>query len=187
MSTVRAFARLLAPTLLLLGILGPPAMAAEAEGDFRLVTPDDAGDLNAGIKVSPRVNLSDLGLPAYPGATRRRDKEDDMPAVSLGLWGGIFGLKLAVIKYRSHDDFERVVGFYRDALAHYGPVLDCSRGAAPIEKAPEKDSLDCDDDKARAGERVFKVGSKTNQRIFSAREVEGEVHFELVYVRLKGV
>ena len=109
----------------------------------------------AGLDIHANAEAADVGLPAYPGAIKKTDKGGDPSGFSFGIWGDSFGIKLAVVSYRSVDSVDKVAAFYRDALGKYGPVLDCSRNQkrpddAPRSKAQKKADHDkpvtCDDD-----------------------------------------
>ena len=151
-----------------------------------------------GLDIHADADAKDVGLPVYPGAVKKAEKDDDTPGLSFGLWGESFGIKLAVVSYRSTDNVETVAAFYRDALAKYGPVLDCTLNPkkpditlppkADSDKKSENDQpVTCDDDTVEAGGRLFKVGT---QRL--AARVQGPLRwhdgasFELVRVDTHG-
>ena len=151
---------------------------------------DDSGGFSAGIDIRPSASAGEVGLAIYPGATRRKDKDDDSPALSLSLWGGALGMKLVVLKFASGDPPERVAAYYRDALGRDGPVLDCSPPRPP--KAPgaaaarDKKALHCDDDgdDAPAGTRVYKSGSAKHHRIVHVSPAGSGATFDLVRLDL---
>src|SRR5580658_2745617 len=92
---------------------------------FPAAAQDESGK-GAGVYVGADANAKDVGLPIYPGSRPHKDKDNDTPATKLGLWGGSFAFKLAVIKMESNDSPDKVAAFYKKALAKYGPVLDCT-------------------------------------------------------------
>lgn len=146
--------------------LAPPAAAA-----------------GAGVELNDRSSPADVGLPAYPGATIRRDKPDDGEGLNLSLWGGSLGFKLALVKFSTGDPVDKVAAYYREAMARHGTVLDCTgpRPAAPA--APDKKVLACNkDDKGEPGGKLYKVGTPQQQRIVSIKPVGGRVEFEMVRV-----
>jgi len=153
-----------------------------------------ADGFKAGIEIKAEASMREIGLPIYPGARPQIDREGDEPAVSMGLWGGMFGFKLQVNKFQSADDVEAVAAYYREAMAKHGTVLDCS---APPAKAVRinKDSKDdkdddnrlsCKDDKPEAGGRLYKVGSKKNFRVVAIKPVATGVHFQVLRITLGG-
>ena len=80
-----------------------------------------APGFSAGLELRTEAQAVDVGLPWYPGAVVQRDNAKDEGAVQLGLWGGLFGFKLSVLKLASSDNLETVSAFYRTALARkYG-------------------------------------------------------------------
>jgi hypothetical protein len=148
-----------------------------------------SGDLNAGITISKQATAKDVGLPVYPGATPHKDPKDDSGA-NFGLWGGSFGLKLAVLKLDSGDSAEKVAAFYRKALAKYGPVLDCSNSTGKAadngQNSDKSGKLTCGDDKPDAGELLFKAGTKEKQHVVSVKPVAAGVNIDLVYLEARG-
>ncbi|HEY1090072.1 MAG TPA: hypothetical protein VGE47_03190, partial [Burkholderiaceae bacterium] len=121
-----------------------------------------ADSFKAGIEMKSEASLAAIGLPAYPGAVPRQDSQTDKSAFSFGVWGGMFGLKIEVLKFESSDSFDKISVFYRQALARHGQVLDCSivPPAPPpaASKAEDKRTLRCDSGDRGPGRQVYKVG-----------------------------
>src|ERR1700756_3030750 len=148
----------------------------------------------AGLDIHADADAADVGLPSYPGAIKKSDLDGDRSGFSFGLWGESFGIKLAVVSYRSVDSVDKVAAFYRDALAKYGPVLDCSRNQkkpdAPHvhhdDKADKDTPVTCDNDTVEAGGRLYKVGTHRAQRVFKAARWHDGASFELVRVEQHG-
>jgi hypothetical protein len=159
---------MLLPALIAVATLAgaPPAVAA-----------------GAGIELNHPSSTSDVGLPAYPGAVIRRDAPDDGDGLNLALWGGSLGFKLALVKFSSGDPVDKVAAFYRDAMARYGTVLDCT-GPRPAAPAPtDKKVLACNkDDKGEAGGKLYKVGTPNQQRIVHIKPLSGRVEFDMVKI-----
>jgi hypothetical protein len=160
--------------------------AASARTGARGGEQDQSG---AGVMVSKQATAKDVGLPVYPGARAHKDEKGDSPSVQMGMWGGSFGFKLAVMKMESNDAPEKIAEFYKKALAKYGTVLNCSD---PSQKASAKDKggssnkLECDDDKPEKGGLVFKAGTKEKQHIVGIQpNGQGSV-FQLAYVEARG-
>lgn len=140
-----------------------------------------AAAAGAGVELNERSSPADVGLPAYPGATIRRDKPDDGEGLNLSLWGGSLGFKLALVKFSTTDPVDKVAAYYREAMGRYGTVLDCTgpRPAAPADKKV----LACNkDDKGEPGGRLYKVGTPQQQRIVSIKPAGGRVEFDMVRV-----
>lgn len=143
------------------------------------------GNKSAGIYFNAEASAKDVGLPVYPGARPHKEKDDDSESVKMGLWGGSYGFKLAVLKLESNDSPEKVAAFYKRALGKYGTVLDC--GAAPSqtgEKSGSKSSkqLTCEDDKPKPGGMEFKAGTKEKQHIVGIEPNGSGSVFQLVYL-----
>ena len=148
-----------------------------------------------GLDVHADADAADVGLPAYPGAVKKAEKGGDPSGFKFGIWGDSFGIKIAVVSYRSTDSVDKVAAFYREALAQYGPVLDCSRNAKKPDAAPPSDDekkaakdkpVTCDNDTVDAGGRLFKVGTGRAQRVFKASPWHDGASFELVRVEEHG-
>jgi len=142
----------------------------------------------AGITFSKQATPKEVGLPAYPGAKLRKDENDDAASVQMGLWGGTFGLKLAVMKMESNDGPEKVAEFYKKALAKYGTVLNCSDGSQRTgakDKAGSSNKLECEDDKAERGELLFKAGTKEKQHIVAIQPNGQGSRFQMVYLEAR--
>lgn len=160
-------------------ISGTPAGAASVRG---------AQDKDsAGVTFSKQATAKEVGVPVYPGAKPHKDEKDDSSSVNMGLWGGSFGFKLAVMKMESNAAPEKIAEFYKKALAKYGAVLNCS-DASP--KAKDKDEssnkLTCDDDKPEKGGLVFKAGTKEKQHVVAIQPNGTGSLFQLVYVEARG-
>ncbi len=144
--------------------------------------PADGQAAGAGIELNGNASAGDVGLPAYPGATVRRD-DDGHGGLNLALWGGSLGFKLSLTKFSSGDSLDKVASFYRDAMGQYGNVLDCT-GPRPASSAPvDKKVLACNkDDKGEAGGKLYKVGTPQLQRIVSIKPVSGRIDFEMLKI-----
>jgi hypothetical protein len=148
----------------------------------------------AGLDIHADADAADVGLPAYPGAVKKSDLDGDHSGFSFGVWGESFGIKLAVVSYRSTDSVDKIAAFYRDALAHYGPVLDCSGNQKKPgeqhthhdDKADKDLPVSCDNDTVEAGGRLYKVGTHRAQRVFKVKPWHDGASFELVRVEEHG-
>ncbi len=169
-------------------VFGALAMmaVASARAGFVGAEQDQSG---AGVMLSKQATAKDVGLPVYPGAKAHKDEKDDSPTVQMGLWGGSFGFKLAVMKMESNDAPEKIAEFYKKALAKYGAVLNCSdasQKASGKDKGGSSNKLECDDDKAEKGGLVFKAGTKEKQHVVGIQPNGQGSLFQLVYVEARG-
>ena len=145
-----------------------------------------------GLDIHADADAADVGVPAYPGAIKKTDRGGDPTGFSFGVWGESFGIRIAVVSYRSVDGVDKVAAFYRDALGKYGPVLDCTGNTEKPDspkhdgKADKDKPVTCDNDTIEAGGRLFKVGTNRAQRIFKARPWHDGTTFELVRVEEHG-
>jgi hypothetical protein len=146
-----------------------------------------AAPFDAGLRFGAQANETDLGLPLFPGAQVQRDDKEDKAAVRMDLWGGAFGLRMAVGKFKVAAKPEELQAFYAKALAVHGAVLSCKGPAPKAEKRKDKGRdapLSCDD--TRAEGLVLKVGSERNQRHVAIQAKGDETHFQIVRIEMKG-
>jgi len=143
----------------------------------------------AGVTFSKQATAKDVGLPAYPGSKAHKDEKEDSSSVQMGLWGGAFGFKLAVMKMESSDAPEKIAEFYKKALVKYGTVLNCSEGSQKADardKSGSSNKLECDEDKPEKGGLVFKAGTKEKQHVVAIQQNGAGSLFQLVYVEARG-
>ena len=87
-----------------------------ALGSARAGTAQEQQDKDsAGVTFSKQATAKEVGVPVYPGAKPHKDEKDDSSSVNMGLWGGSFGFKLAVMKMESNDAPEKIAEFYKKA------------------------------------------------------------------------
>jgi hypothetical protein len=177
----------LAVTGVFCGFLGTAVLLPSAQGNPPGgKTQDQDG---AGVVFNKQATAKDVGLAVYPGARPHKDEKDDSASVKMGLWGGSFGFKLAVMKMDSDDKPEKIAEFYKKALAKYGPVLNCSESASRTKTDDEHKSsnqIDCGDDKPEQGGLMFKAGTKEKQHIVGIQSNGNGAVFQLVYVESRG-
>ncbi len=140
------------------------------------------GGFGAGFELRPQANDSDVGLPIYPGAVRRIDKDDDSHGLTFSAWGGAWGFKIAALKLTSAAPIDQVAGYYRDALGRLGNILDCSPPQTQPRKRRDDGQLGCDDDGPTGNARVYKVGVPQHQRVVSLKAQGDHVDIDLVRV-----
>lgn len=137
-----------------------------------------------GFVLSDEATAHDVGLPIYPGARLHKDENNDTPALQMGLWGKSSGFKLAVLKLESSDAPEKIVAFYRKALAKYGAVMDCSKVSASKNDSDQDDSdvIDCKSDHPEPASVTLKSGTKRKQHVVGIQPNSKGTLFQLVYV-----
>lgn len=164
----RRFVTLAAAFFALIAIPSQPALAQSKDKgkDGINVTIQSKDGTDAGLVISGSPTAKEVGLPIYPGARLHKDEKDDSAGVKLGLWGGLFGFKVVVLKLESADSPEKLAAFYQKALAKYGKVLDCTHNPPNNEDKDKKSHvLTCRDDRPEAGGMLFKAGTKEKQHI----------------------
>jgi hypothetical protein len=157
--------------------------------DKHLDIHSSAGDLHVGDD----ADAQKAGLPLYPGARLRHDKDNDN--ANVGLLTDAFGIKFVIAKYESDDAPEKIIDYYRERLKKFGKVLEChtkdhSDAHADFDDDDESNhrpkELKCEGDNSGPITEL-KVGTERNQHVVSIESKEGHgANFTLVYVHTRG-
>jgi hypothetical protein len=92
-----------------------------------------------------QISASDLGLPAYPGATQVKDNDKNKSAdVHMGF--GEWQLRVRAVNYETADSKEQVTAFYKKALGRFGDVLTCQDKEPVGTPTATSEGLTCSDD-----------------------------------------
>jgi hypothetical protein len=159
---------------------------SDASQDDHLDVRSSIGDLHVGKDADARK----AGLPLYPGARPKQEKDND--PLNFGILTESFGFKIVVAKYESDDAPDKVIAYYRDKLKKYGKVLECRTSEhggdahADIDDKHSKD-LKCEGDNSGPVTEL-KVGTEDNQRVVAIEPRDGHSGstFALVYVYTRG-
>jgi hypothetical protein len=154
----------------------------------------NVGDLHLGKD----ADAQKTGLPLYPGARPKREKDND--PLNFGIFTEAFGFKIVLAKYESDDAPGKVVDFYRDRMKKYGKVLEChtkehggdAHADFDDDKDKDKDSkgpkpLKCEGDNTGPVTEL-KVGTEDNQHVVAIEPNKGHPGsiLALVYVYARG-
>lgn len=143
-------------------------------------------DTDAGLVIKLEATAKEVGLPLYPGSKPHKDSKDDSSGANVGLWGTTFGFKVVALKMESNDSQDKIAAFYQKALAKYGKVLDCTNNPpGTAEKDKNSNELTCQDDRADAGGRLFKAGTKHKQHIVGIKPGAHATEFDLAYLETR--
>jgi len=150
------------------------------------------GDMHVGKDASAQKQ----GLPLYPGAHAKEEKDND--PLNFGILTDSFGMKLMVAKYESSDAPAKIVDFYRGKLKKFGTVLECHSQKHSGNVEVHDDDRDSDNDKKESKElkckensgpvTELKVGTEDNQHevaVEPADSGKGST-FALVYLYTRG-
>ncbi len=129
----------------------------------------------AGLVLRDSASDEDTGIPAYPGAVVQPRTQNQSPALDLAFWASGRGMHLSLVKYWSRDSAVRVAAFYRQALAQYGSVIDCS--ASPRDAACE--------DEPEEGTVELRAGPKSDRRIVASVQKKDRCEIAAVRVRAR--
>lgn len=144
-------------------------------------------DTDAGLTIKAQATAKEVGLPLYPHSRPHKDEQDDSSGANVGLWSNTFGLKVVALKMESDDSQDKIAAFYQKSLSKYGKVLDCTNNPrGTVEKDKKSDELTCQDDRADAGGRLFKAGTKHKQHVVGIKPSGNAVQYDLVYLETRG-
>lgn len=145
------------------------------------------------VKTDNTAILEQIGLPAYPGATLVKNK-DDKGSADVNLHFGSFHLKVNAAGYRTADSPDMVKAFYRKALTKYGDVIECHDGKTVGTPTKTADGLTCNDQGGAhiqvshdlTGKTQLRAGSRQHQHIVDIDPEGSGTKFGLVALDLPG-
>jgi len=170
--------------------LSLPAFAQQSDTQDK---PFDVRSSLGDMHVGKDADAEKQGLPLYPGARPKQEKDNDL--LNFGILTESFGMKLMVAKYESDDPPSKITDFYRGKLKKFGKVLEChsQKHSGDVEVHDDKDSKDsnnnelkCDEDSGPVTE--LKVGTEDHQHVVAIepRDSGKGTTFALVYVHTRG-
>ncbi len=137
------------------------------------------------VATNEKAKSEDTGLPVYPGARvapeETASSDSQAANVSMGFAG--FGLKVIARKYESDDPPDKLLDFYRKALAKYGKVTEC-KGDLDMNTGKNGTEVKCSPssrDKTELGTTEGDV-----HHIVSVEPSGKTTKFGLVYLKLQG-
>lgn len=141
----RVHARLLSTTALLCSALFFAVLGCSVQEhkngdakDVHLHTP--VGGLD--VRTNSAAGI-DVGLPVYPGAVASSKNDDDSGSADIHMSFGKWQLHVKAVEYQSSDPEEKVIAFYKKAMASYGDVLTCKDKIAIGQPASTSQGLTC--------------------------------------------
>jgi hypothetical protein len=105
-----------------------------------------SSDFKLELHANKNVSATEIGLPAYPGATLVKEADNDNPA-DLGFTFGDTHFRIMAVKYVTTDTPERVLAFYRKPLSRYGELLECNQGKPVGSVTTARGGLTCTEQK----------------------------------------
>jgi len=171
-------------------ILSLPAFAQQSDSQDK-DKPFDVRSSIGDMHVGKDADAAKQGLPLYPGARPKQEKDND--SLNFGILTESFGMKLMVAKYESDDSPAKIVEFYRGHLKKFGKVLEChsQKHGGDVEVHDDKDSSDskqlkCDEDSGPVTE--LKVGTEDHQHVVAIEPGDSGkgTTFALVYIHTQG-
>jgi hypothetical protein len=113
-------------TRFLYAVLGGAASIAALVFSGAACVAQNSG-FNLELHADSKTTAKDLGLPAYPGATIYKDKDNDAGA-DLGFTLGDVHFLLKAVNYVTSDSAAQILAYYRKPLSRFGDVLECDHG-----------------------------------------------------------
>ena len=174
--------------LALSGTLTLPVLAQDSNSQDK---PFDVRSSVGDMHVGKDATAEKQGLPLYPGARVKQEKDND--PLNFGIVTESFGLKLIIAKYDSDDAPAKIIDFYRGKLKKFGKVLEChsQKHGGDVDVHDSKDSKDskdlkCEDNSGPVTE--LKVGTEDNQHVVAIEpgDTGKGSTFALVYVHTRG-
>jgi hypothetical protein len=146
------------------------------------------------VKTNDAAVQTGLGLPVYPGAELVKKKDKDSGSADVNLSFGSFQLRVKAANYHSADAPDKLAAFYRQALARYGDVIECSNDRPVGTPTRTAEGLTCENNKENhmkvsddlSGKMELKAGSKQHQHIVSIDPDGSGTKFGLVALDLPG-
>src|SRR3984957_11197039 len=175
-------------TALLAGL----AFVAAMTGCFRVRVDKDANGEDKNVQVDTpfggvhvntnQTSAADLGLPVYPGAEQVSD-DDKHKSADVHLGFGEWQLRVKTVSYGTPDSQDKVVAFYKKALARFGDVITCNGNSPVGTPTVTPEGLSCEDNdkngKVKFDDSDFrqnfhmKSGSKRHQHIVGFEDSKG--------------
>jgi hypothetical protein len=175
---------------------GALALSAFAQQSDSQDKPFDVRSSVGDMHVGKDADAEKQGLPLYPGARPKQEKDND--PLNFGILTESFGVKLMVAKYESDDPPAKIVDFYRGKLKKFGKVLEChsQKHGGDVEvhdddkdsKDKDKDSKELKCEESSGPVTELKVGTEDNQHVVAIEpgdKSKGST-FALVYMRTRG-
>ena len=150
------------------------------------------------------VHGPDVGLPVYPGAVETGKEGDDSGSADISMSFGKWHLHVKAIGYHSNDSEDKVLAFYKKAMAQYGDVLTCNGRTVVGQPISTHQGLTCENDHEyqvdmkvdtskdkvnvqtphATGNTKLLAGSPENQHIVEFNPSSSGTKFALVVVQL---
>lgn len=147
---------------------------------------------SAGIRVTDEMRAEETGLSVFPGAKRVEKNLGEGAILQFSF--GDYGLKIVVVNLHTDESPARVAAFYRDDLARYGSVLDCTHVKPAAKPDPENKAkakakastrLTCNSDTAPTNGMLYRAGTTASERVVSIKPRGAGAEVTLVHVRVK--
>jgi hypothetical protein len=138
--------------------------------DVKVATPFG----NMQVKTDDKAVATGVGLPLYPGAVPiKKEHGKDDGAADINMSFGSFQMRIKALSFHSGDSPEKILAFYRPALAKYGDVIQCDNDRPVGTPTKTSQGLTCDNKKSNhisvnennSGKYELKAGSEQHQHI----------------------
>lgn len=157
--------------------------------DVKVATPFG----NMQVKTDDKAVATGVGLPLYPGATPIKKEGKNDGAADVNMSFGSFQMRIKALSFHSDDSPDKVLAFYRPAMAKYGDVIQCDNNHAVGTPTRTSQGLTCDKKKNNhisvsddESQHELKAGSEQHQHIVSVNKDGSGTKLGLVSLDLPG-
>jgi hypothetical protein len=135
---------------------------------------------------------TDTGITPYPGAAAYKGKDSDTDSADVNMSFGSFHLGVRAATYKTQDNQDSVIAFYKKDLARYGDVIECRGNNVIGQPSRTSQGLTCDDESKHAGTHIhtinaelqLRTGSPDHQHIVAISGKDGGTKIGLVDITL---
>ena len=149
---------------------------------------------NVQVKTDDKVVASGVGLPLSPGAVPIKKEGKNDGAADVNMSFGTFQMRIKALSFHSDDAPDKILAFYRPALAKYGDVIQCDNDRPVGTPTRTSQGLTCDNKKSNhisvtddnSGKYELKAGSQQHQHIVAVDKDGNGTKLGLVALDLPG-
>jgi len=156
------------------------------------------------VKTNNPGDTTAIGLTPYPGAVPLKEGNNkDTDSANVDMSFGSFHLGVRAASFKTSDQTDQVLAFYRKDLARYGDVIECQNDKPVGTPTRTTQGLTCNDDNHTkykinnskngfhingddSGSLELRAGSETHQHIVGVETKDGGTKIGLVALDLPG-
>jgi len=147
------------------------------------------------VNTNSAADTAAIGIKVYPGAEplHMDDKDSNTHSANVDMSFGGFHLGVKAASFRTPDQPEKVITFYRKELSQYGDVIECRGNSVIGSPTRTSQGLGCDDHNNHTNVNIsdhdhddieLKTGSELHQHIVGVESRDGGTKIGLVALDL---